>query len=232
MNWEFINKCRRLIRTGWLKSIYFNFAMLPFKQAIKMPIILSRYTYFYSLSGKIELTAPVRFGMVRMGFLGEDVLVPKSNRSLLQIEGRFLLGDNVRIGCGVIIRIEPKAELIFQDNVRIGSSCRIIAYKSISIGENTGISWECQIIDSNMHDISNITTGELFPMSKNIIIGENNWIGTRASIMKGCVTPDYTIVASSSVCNKIYDVPPYTMLAGSPAKFIKSGVVRADYVIK
>lgn len=229
MNWLLINKFRRLMRTGWLKSVYFNFAMLPFSQAIKLPIILSRYTYLYSLSGKVELTAPARFGMVRMGFLGEDVVVPKNERNLLQIEGTMKVDDNVRIGCGVIIRVESNATLIFGRDVRVGAKSRIIAYDSITVGDNTGISWECQIIDSNMHDICDVSTGALYPMSKKIVIGANNWIGTRTSIMKGCITPDYTIIGSSSICNKKYEIPKYSIIAGNPAKFIKTGVKRADY---
>lgn len=229
MNWELLNKIRRALRTSWIKSLYLNFTTLPFSQAFKLPIIVSRYTYFYSLPGKITLTAPARFGMIRMGFLGEDVVVPKNARSLLQIEGNLLLGDNVRIGCGVILRIEPNARLEIQNDVRIGSNCRIIAYDSICIGANTGISWECQIMDSNMHDICDVKTGALYPMSKKIIIGANNWIGTRTSIMKGCVTPDYTIIGSSSICNKKYDIPEFSIITGNPAKYIKTGVKRADY---
>ena len=64
--------------------------MLPFRQAIKMPIVVSRYTYFYSLSGKIELKSPSRFGMIRFGYFGEDVITPKDTRTLLQIEGVWM----------------------------------------------------------------------------------------------------------------------------------------------
>lgn len=229
MSWELINKIRRTLRISWIKTLYLNFSTLPLYQAFRLPIIVSKYTYFYSLPGKITLTAPVRFGMIRMGFLGEDVVVPKNSRSLLQIEGDLLLGDNVRIGCGVILRIEPEAKLEIQNDVRIGSNCRIIAYESIFIGSNTGISWECQIMDSNMHDICDLTTGTLHPMSKKVVIGANNWIGTRTSIMKGCITPDYTIIGSSSVCNKSYEIPNYSVIVGNPAKCIKTGVKRADY---
>lgn len=230
MNWELFNVIRRIYRTSWIKSIYLNFSMFPISQAIKFPVIVTKYTYFYSLSGKIILDTPARFGMVRIGFLGEDVVVPKNERSLLQIEGKLILGANVRIGCGVIMRIEPNAEMRLGNDVRIGSKCRLIAYDSITIKEKTGLSWECQIMDSNMHDIQDIHTGKLMPSSSKVIIGANNWVGTRTSIMKGCRTPDYTIIAASSVCNRNYeDIPNYSILAGAPAKLIKTGFKRADY---
>ena len=230
MNWDLINKIRRFFRISWLKSAYLNFYMLPFHQAFKFPIIVTKYTYFYSLSGKIIINAPVRFGMLRIGFLGEDVVVPKNERALLQIEGNLIVGSNVRLGCGVIIRVEPNAVLKLCDDVRIGSKCRIIAYDSIVIGENSGISWECQIMDSNMHDITEIHSGKTIKSGCEISIGSNNWIGTRTSVMKGCITPPYTIIAASSVCSRNYEkIPRYSILAGAPAKLVKTGYKRSDF---
>lgn len=230
INWNWVNILRRTLRIGWFKTLYLNFNLFPFYKAYRLPIIVSRYTYIYSLSGKLILNAPVKFGMIRIGFLGEDVVVPKNERALIQLEGDLVCGNNVRLGCGVILRIEPNAKLILHDNVRIGSKCRIIAYDSISIGENTGISWECQLLDSNMHDIVEMESGRKITSSSPIIIGANNWIGTRCSIMKGTRTPDFTTVGSSSFCNKNYQIPPYSIIAGSPAKLVKSGYVRADYI--
>ncbi len=229
INWNLVNIIRRTLRIGWLKTLFLNFSLLPIKHAWKLPIIVSRYTYIYSLSGKLQISAPVRFGMIRLGFLGEDVVVPKNERALIQLEGHLVCGDNVRLGCGVIIRVEPGAKLILEDNVRIGSKCRIVAYDYIKIGRNTGVSWECQIMDSNMHDITEMSTGRILPQSKRVEIGSNNWIGARVNIMKGCKTPDYTIISSASLCNKVYDIPNYSVIAGTPAKLIKTGYKRTDY---
>jgi transferase hexapeptide repeat len=229
MNWELINKVRRLKRTSLLKSAYLNFTLLPFRQALKFPFIVSKYTYFYSLSGKVEFMAPVRFGMVRIGFLGEDVVVPKNERSLLQIEGTMKIDDNVRLGCGVIIRVESNATLILGRDVRIGAKSRIIAYNSITIGDNTGISWDCQLLDSNMHDIVRIDTMKTINCSQPIEIGRNCWLGTHVTVMKGCRIPEYTIVSATSLCNQNYEIPPYSIIAGQPARLIRTGFKRADY---
>jgi hypothetical protein len=43
---------------GLPKSIYVNFRLLPFIQAIKLPIIVSRKTLLSSLSGKVTLDKP------------------------------------------------------------------------------------------------------------------------------------------------------------------------------
>jgi acetyltransferase-like isoleucine patch superfamily enzyme len=45
--------------------------------------------------------------------------------------------------------------------------------------------------------------------------------------MKGTITPNNTIIASNSLLNKNYiETPPYSVLAGTPAKLVKSGVKR------
>ena len=226
MNWEKINKIRRLLRTSWIKSAYLNFTTLPFRDAIKMPIILSRYTYFYSLSGKIELTAPAKFGMIRFGYFGEDVITPKDARTLLQIEGTMRLSSNVHFGNGVIIRIEPKATLDIDTNVRISNRTKIICYDSISIGNDSRIAWECQILDTSFHYMRTISDNSVTELTAPISIGAHNWIGNRVNIMKGAILPDYTIVAAGSLCNKKYDFPEKSLIAGSPAKLVKTGLYR------
>lgn len=226
MNWERINQVRRFFRTSWLKSIYLNFTMLPFKQAIKLPIIVTKYTYFYSLSGKIHLTSPAKFGMIRMGYFGEDVITPKDARTLLQIEGEMNIAENVHFGCGVVIRIEPQATFEIETNVRISNRTKVICYDNISIGHDTRIAWECQIIDTTFHYMRNMETGSVSTLTTPVRIGAHNWIGNRVNVMKGANLPDYTIVAAGSLCNKKYDFPEYSLIAGAPAKLIKTGIYR------
>lgn len=200
--------------------------MLPFSQAIKLPIIVSKYTYFYSLSGKINLKSPVQFGMIRFGYFGEDVITPKDARSLLQIEGKMNISSNVHFGCGVIIRIEPNACLDIETNVRISNRTKIICYDKISIGHDSRIAWECQIIDTTFHYMRNMETGKASTLTTPIHIGSHNWVGNRVNIMKGAYLPNYTIVAAGSLCNKKYDFPEYSLIAGAPAKLIKTGIYR------
>ena len=217
---------RRFARTSWFKTLYLNFAMLPFRQAMKLPIVVSKYTHFYSLPGKIVLTSPPRFGMIRMGYFGEDVITPKDARTLLQIEGTWELAENVHLGNGVIVRIEPNAKLSIETNVRISNRTKIICYDSITIHHDTRIAWECQLIDTTFHYMRNMNDNSVTELTKPIVVGAHNWIGNRANIMKGAVLPDYTIVAAGSLCNKHYDFPEYSLIAGTPCKLIKTGIYR------
>lgn len=53
-----------------------------------------------------------------------------------------------------------------------------------------------------------------------VIIGNNVWIGEKASIMPGVTIGDGVIIAANSVVTK--DIPSYSLAAGIPAKIIKS----------
>lgn len=229
MNWGLINKIRRFFRTSWIKSIYFNFTMLPFKQAIHLPILMTKYTYFYSIPGRIILKDKPRFAMIRMGFLAEDIITPKDARTLLQIEGIWEVGERVQLGCGVTLRIEKDATLITERDVRIGAKVKIICYDKIHIGYNSSITWECQVIDTTFHYIRNIEDKSLVELTSPIIIGNNSWICNRSSVMKGAEIPPHTIIASESLCNKKYEIPEYSMIGGIPAKLIKTGIYRCSF---
>ncbi|WP_340112515.1 acyltransferase [Maribellus mangrovi] len=226
MSWKIINILRRVIRIGFIKTIFLNFSKLPLQQALKLPIIVTRNTYFYDLSGKINIEGEVKPFMVRMGYFGEDTNVWKNNRILLKIRGALTFKGSSHYGIGVSIRVEPNAELTIGDNVRISNNTKIISYESITIGNNCRIAWECQLIDTTFHYIKNKKNGEVAPKNKRIIIGNNNWIGNRANIMKGTITPDYCIIAGGSMCNKTFEIPNYSLIAGSPAELKKTGIYR------
>lgn len=54
---------------------------------------------------------------------------------------------------------------------------------------------------------------------KEIHIGNDVWIGAKSIVMDGVTIGDGAIVAAGSVVTK--DVPPYAVVGGAPAKFIK-----------
>ena len=52
-----------------------------------------------------------------------------------------------------------------------------------------------------------------------IVIEDNVWIGEYATILKGVTIGKGAVVASHAVVTK--DVPPYTIVAGNPARVVK-----------
>lgn len=146
---------------------------------------------------------------------------------------------NIVIGDGVvyrgILRVENYGEgIIFIDSdVYIGDDTLISCVDRIEIGKMTLIAHGVQIFDNDSHPLNSSDRERDWYISKNrlteprpmiasapIKIGENVWIGFNSIITKGVAIGDGSIIAAGSVVTK--NVPPYTLVAGNPARVIRS----------
>lgn len=66
-------------------------------------------------------------------------------------------------------------------------------------------------------DVRNVT--DSWDNKGDIIVGNDVWIGYEAVIMSGVTIGDGAIIGTRAVVTK--DVPPYTVVGGIPAKFIR-----------
>ena len=56
-----------------------------------------------------------------------------------------------------------------------------------------------------------------------VVIGNNVWIGDKATILPGVTIGDGAVIAVNAVVTK--DVPVYSVAAGNPARIIKKNVI-------
>lgn len=68
-------------------------------------------------------------------------------------------------------------------------------------------------------DWSNAMEGKEYPVKGDTLVGNDVWIGYKATIMPGVTIGDGAIIAAHSVVIK--DVAPYSIVGGNPAKEIK-----------
>ena len=99
-------------------------------------------------------------------------------------------------------------------DVIVMNGCLMMAAGGITIGDETQIAANVQLI-SNNHDLDdrNVIT------CKPINIGKRVWIGAGATILPGVSIGDNSVIGAASVVTK--DVPSDTIVAGNPARFIK-----------
>ena len=217
---------RNLLAHNWLKNIYYNFKLLPFRQAIKMPIDIAGNTRI-NIEGKLMIrSSHIYGGMISIGFQGCDMF-PDYSTNLL-IKGSMEVYGKTRIGRGSVINISRTGRLLLQDNSRIGARAVIVSEDIIEIGKNSGLSWDCQIMDTDTHSIVNLLTNEIYFRHKPVYIGQNVWIGNHVLINKGTIIPDNTIVSSNSLCNKDYTslIESNCVIGGIPAKKIAENRAR------
>ncbi|MDQ0413490.1 2,3,4,5-tetrahydropyridine-2,6-dicarboxylate N-acetyltransferase [Mesobacillus stamsii] len=125
-------------------------------------------------------------------------------------------------------RIEPGA--IIRDQVEIGDNAVIMMGASINIGAVVG---EGTMIDMNVVLGGRATVGKNChigagsvlagviepPSAKPVVVEDDVVIGANAVVLEGVTVGKGAVVAAGAIV--IEDVPPYTVVAGTPARVIK-----------
>lgn len=212
------------------KTIYFNFKVLPFKQALHLPIHLYGKWNFRMLQGRVIIPASqVKFGRYQWGFDIAGYFTSLYNTLSMHQNSTIELGIGARFGQGVQICLYPDAQLKMNNYSSLGDNVKIIDYQSIKIGERTDITWDCQLSDFSSHYMFDTKTNTIATICKPIEIGDYCWICNRTMVMPGTILPNRVIVASNSLLNKDYrnlGIQERSLIGGSPAKLIKTEIFR------
>lgn len=202
------------------KSINYSISKLPY-EFYRIPIISSSKSIFKKRkSSKIFIGKRLNMGLAntRVGEIGQikhdRCIVRLESKSQLEIKGHFTIFPGGRIIIG------PNAKVELGNNSFISLNTKIICKDYIKIGDNCAISWDCLIMDTDFHNI--IQNNNLNKETKPILIGDDVWIGSKVTILKGVSIGDGAVIASNSVVTK--NVPSRCIVAGNPAKIIRENV--------
>lgn len=138
--------------------------------------------------------------------------------------GEIIMGPNCSISPGAMVQ----GNVQMGENSSIQSYCIVTGYGttedklgSITIGNNVRIAPHVMMLGGN-HVFDDVTKPirEQGLVRKSIVIEDDCWIAGRANIMAGVRIGTGSVVAAGAVVTK--DVPPYSVVAGVPAKVIKT----------
>ena len=222
-----ISQLRELLRANTLKTIIFNFRMLPWRQAMRLPILLYENVDFQLTTGKIVFlhdTETLHFGDLQ---IGQSLYYPakRGMTTTIIIQGRLEVGHRIKFRNGSTIHIAPNAVCRLNDKVSFGERANLVCYEKITLGPLVSFSWDVSVFDTNFHyliGLDNVVNNR----NKEILIGENCWIGHHSVIAKGTRLSDWTIVASNSLVNKDFSSVTNCVLAGIPCKVVKDEIRR------
>lgn len=202
---------------GIIRSLFFNMRVLPLKQAIKLPIIISPFIKITSLSGEIILkNSDIKFGMIKIGYGEVGIFDRVFSRAILQLNGKINFYGKANIEHGSKISVGNEGQLNIGKNFIITAETEIICHKEITFGNNVLISWDNLIMDTDFHKMYNLNSKKQMNHSKKIVIEDNVWIGCRNTILKGTVIKKDSVVgANSLVVNKFEE--ENILIAGNPA---------------
>lgn len=216
-----------LLQTNLIKTIWFNFKMLPIRKAYKLPIYLYGRVSFRSTSGKIVLPQKCHSGMIKIG--KRDYYTDTNiAHTIWTINGTIIFNGAINFLRGSYVLVSNNATLTFGTcGTFIGSNTKIICFDRITIGDTTHITWDCQLMDTSFHYVETIFNHNISPLTEPLSIGNRVWVGNRTTISKGAMIPDDTIVASNSLVNKDHSIiGAYALLAGTPATVKATGLRR------
>ena len=143
--------------------------------------------------------------------------------SLYLAKGATLEAEAFDVYAGGRINVNAGAKLSLGSGY-MNHDCVIDCFDSISIGHNVVISERVVLRDSDNHTIKAIDaiSSDESALTAPIVIGDHVWIGMNVMVLKGVTIGEGSVVAAGSVVNK--DVPPHCLVAGVPAKVVKTDV--------
>lgn len=215
----------RWVLRSILKSIYFNFHYLPFRQAIKLPILLYK-PKFGDLKGKILLTKEAKFGLIKLGNLG--VSLYPNNGIYIDNHGTIIFNGKCNIGNDSYISVGDSGCISFGDNVAASAALKITSYHRIELEDRVRIGWGCMFLDTDFHSMKKLGGGRTKGYGT-IKLGENSWLGCKCLILKNTDIPKYTTVSAGTVLNKRLDIPEYSVVGMDNNIVVKSTGMYRDF---
>ncbi|MFA5405511.1 MAG: acyltransferase [Ignavibacteria bacterium] len=160
-------------------------------------------------------------------YILEKVILKKNTSvGLRSVIANLEAGENSIIDCGVLCTGYGDGKIVIGENTYIGINNILDWSSDITIGNfvhiagpSTGL-WTHSSVNMVLKNVNlkNLSSPERYRLPINI--EDNVYIGGNCTIYPGVTICNHSIVAPNSVVNK--NVEPFTMVGGSPAKFIKN----------
>lgn len=138
-------------------------------------------------------------------------------------EVRRILGKIIGQEVDESVTLLPPFYVDYGKHIEIGKGCFIqqcctfFGRGGITLGENVLVGPKVNIITIN-HDPDPENRSATY--GRPVVIGDNVWIGINSTILPGVSIGCGAIIGANSVVTK--DVPPMTVVAGNPARIIKT----------
>lgn len=202
-------------------SLYFNFRVLPFNQAIRLPFHVYVKPTIICNTGKIIIDSPqISKYMISLGRQRTPISNPRD--FILTNRGTIVFKGKCRLGHHMMIQVREGGYLEFGDQSALNTGSRIVCQQKIIFQYKARTSWDCQFYDTDFHPVIDMVRNKPIKMRSPIIIGERVWIGHNVIISKGVKLADGIIVSSGSVVKKSFSTP-HSIISGNPAEMVDDG---------
>jgi acetyltransferase-like isoleucine patch superfamily enzyme len=138
---------------------------------------------------------------------------------------RIELGRNCRISRGAVFWIEDDYCLLSTGSNTTMVDVTIAVTEpgsKVVIGEECMFANDIDIRVGDSHSVVDSATGKRINFAENIVIARHVWVAAHTVILKGVTIGENSVVASGAVVTRSCE--PGSILAGNPAKVIRSGI--------
>ncbi len=203
-------------------TLYANLRLLPFRQALRLPVYIYGFPRLMDLSGRICLECPVRSGLMRINVI-DFTPAQRGSSAEIAIRGTVCLGGHALVRSNTKIYVDRGAVLSIGHNLRMGAGVIINCLNNIVIGEGVRIGHRSQLLDSNMHFMLDVRRRRVAPLRKRIVIGGHSWLTNTVTVDGGTVLPSRSVVASGTVLNKdVTALGNGNIIGGTPLRVLSS----------
>ena len=218
------NQLNNRFQTGWSnqnKMITYYYLFFFFIRGIFVRLRIKSAKGLLLVGKKVRIFYP---NNLQVGY--NTIIEDGAEINCLSLQG-IKLGNRVTIGKYAIIRPSniyggPIGEgLTMGDNSNIGPYNYIGCSGKITIGNNVMLAPRVSIYAENhVFDHPEILIRDQGVEKKEVIIEDDCWIAANSILLAGVTIGKGSVVAAGSVVTE--NVPPYSVVAGVPAKWIKS----------
>jgi len=181
--------------------------------------IFEKYKFIFVFFVAILNVFPVK--------LRKKILVAvRKKRGKIGMGMRYVLLKSISPKIGDNVSVHEDVYLFFPENLEIGSNVSIHpmsyidACGGIQIGNDVSIAHATSILSSShLYDNCEIPINNQGVVMKETVIGNDVWIGSKATILYGVNVGDGCIVGANSLVNK--SIEPFHMVGGVPARILK-----------
>ena len=117
----------------------------------------------------------------------------------IQNYGKIELGKKLNFLYGNVIGVRNNGYLKIDDGTFLNHNCQIIAHKKIQIGKNVCIGPNTIIVDHDHFFSKSDGVDKKRFNTKEVIIGDNVWIGANCVILKGTVIENNSVIGAGSI---------------------------------
>jgi acetyltransferase-like isoleucine patch superfamily enzyme len=171
------------------------------------------FTPAWAMSALRVIALKARYaGRIEIGFdsyVGPRCRIRVGRRGLLRLRNVNVTWDVlVDVSAGAIVEVGPKGWL--------GPGSMLAAQQRVVLGEGSMVAEYVTIRDhDHVHDASHLMSDWRYTGAP-VVIGENVWVGSKATIVAGVTIGDHAFVAANAVVTR--DVEPGARVGGVPAR--------------